>query len=270
MLKIRHLCSLTAVLTMTAVSFASNAAIKTITFEEFGIGHGTVVNSQYQSLYGIDISADNARRSFDLAVAYDTQPNNPANHGKSSGQYDRDLEGPNWGNNNLSQFGIDASQYHTGNALIIQENNRGCHDGVCDYPDDEGSLSAGTITFDFNDFTFASFGFDLIDFQDVEVRNSRVTFSNAMESVTHTFASFASSSVHNAVFGDNSLNRIMLSSLGIQHANKAVFDFGGSGAIDNIRFSGPVTSVPEPATLLLFGAAGVMLFFRKRKYARCA
>ena len=231
---------------LTVPSYLAQAVTSTITFDEPNIAHGTVVNTQFS---GVAISADNLANGPDLAVAYSTVPNNPSNVGLASGQYDADLEGPDWGNNNFAQFGIDASSYNTGNALIIQENNIGCDDGVCDFPDDEGSRPAGTVTFDF-DFNITSLSFDLIDFEDVEKTNSNVTFFNeVMESITYTFSSFIGG-VHNAVYGDNSINRIILDTIGITDANRVVFDFGGSGAIDTVKYT-TSTDIPEPSTLAL-------------------
>lgn len=252
------------VLIASAVALSSSQALAgttTITFDENGLEHGTVVNTQYEADYGISVSAVNLDNGVNLAVAYDTLPNNPANSGLNTGQYDPDLEGPQWGNNNLSRYGIDAGSYNTGNVLIIQENSTGCDDGTCNLPDDEGSRPSGTITFNFTN-PLSNLGFDLIDFEDVEQRNSSVTFFNdAMEEITVMFSSFQAS--QDAVFGNNSLNRIWLDSLGIANVTTAQFYFGGSGAVDNITFTSS-TSVPAPGTLALLALGGLGLFARRR------
>lgn len=237
------------------------ANVTTITFDEVtqGLVHGSVLNSQYS---GISISAENLSSGPDLAVIYNTS-------GGNSTQYDTDLEGPAWGNNNLAQHSLDASTYQAGNAVIIQENNyqNSCDTGICARPDDEGSRPSGTVTFEF-DFNITSMGFDLIDFEDVERRNSSVTFFNdAMESVTHTFSSFTGG-IHNAVFGDNSINRIYLASIGLTNVNKAVFSFGGSGAVDTIKYvrePGTSTQVSEPSVLALMALALIALVRRKAR-----
>lgn len=239
------------------------AGTTTVTFDDAGLQHGTVINTQYNASLGVSVSAENLDNNVDLAVTYDTSPNNPANAGLNRGQYDPDLEGPQWGNNNLSRYGIDASRHTTGNVLIIQENNTGCGDGTCDLPDDEGSRPSGTITFNFSN-PLSNLGFDLIDFENVEQRNSSVTFFNdAMEQATVMFSSFEAS--QDAVFGNNSLNRIWLSSLGVANVTAAQFYFGGSGAVDNVTFSlSTSTSVPEPGVLALLALGGIGLFSRRR------
>ena len=69
------------------------------------------------------------------------------------------------------------------------------------------------------------------------------------------------------MFGDNTANRIMpitADMLNVDHFDKVIVSLGGSGAIDNIRFS-PVNVVPAPsaataglALLLTLGAGRIM------------
>lgn len=252
----------------SVVTLASSQAMATttvITFDELtaGLVHGSVLNSQYA---GVSISATNFDNGTDLAVIYNTDPNAGNGNGLSGNDYDPDLEGPTWSKSNLDEYGIDDSTYFAGNAVIVQENSTGCGDGVCDLPDDEGSRPAGEIVFDF-DFTVTSLGFDLIDFEDVESTGSSLKiYNDALEEFTYEFSSFVSS--QSAEFGNNSINRILLSSLGITNVNKAVFNFGGSGAVDTLsyrRTPNTSTQISEPSTVALFGLALLALVNVRRR-----
>lgn len=249
----------------TLTSAQALAGTSTITFDEISqnLVHGSVLNAQYS---GVNITANNPNRAHNLAVIYDTTPNNPANNGLDITQYDPDLEGPNWAGSNLqSEYGINPNSYNAGNAVIIQENNIGCGDGVCNFPDDELGRPAGTLTFDF-DFDVNSFGFDLIDFENVEQLNSSVTFFNGSgASNVFQFSDFLTS--HSAVFGNNTLNRIWIDTLGLTNVNRAVFNFGGSGAVDTIAYERtPTTQVSEPSTIALFALA-ILGYARLRRRA---
>ncbi len=69
-------------------ALAGSAQAQTITFNE--LEHGRIVNSQYTTM-GVTIAANNFARSFDLAVAFDTQ---------RTGTADPDLEDP-WDRGNI-------------------------------------------------------------------------------------------------------------------------------------------------------------------------
>lgn len=250
---------------VTLASCHAMATTTVITFDELtaGLVHGSVLNTQYE---GVSISATNFDNGTDLAVIYNTDPSAGNGNGLNGNDYDPDLEGPSWSSSNLSTYGIDDTTYMAGNAVIVQENTTGCSDGVCDLPDDEGSRPAGEVIFDF-DFTVTSLGFDLIDFEDVETTGSSlIIYNDAMEEFTYEFSTFVSS--QSAQFGNNSINRILLSSLGIANVNKAVFNFGGSGAVDTVSYrKTPSTStqIPEPSTLALFSLALLGLVGARRR-----
>jgi hypothetical protein len=250
---------------VTLASCQAMATTTVITFDELtaGLVHGSVLNSQYA---GVSISATNFDNGTDLAVIYNTDPNAGNGNGLSGNDYDPDLEGPSWSSSNLGTYGIDSSTYMSGNAVIVQENSTGCGDGVCNFPDDEGSRPAGEIVFDF-DFTVSSLGFDLIDFEDVETTGSSLKIYNeALEEFTYEFSTFVSS--QSAEFGNNSINRILLSSLGIDNVNRAVFNFGGSGAVDTVSYRRTPTTgtqISEPSTFALFGLALLGLASSRRR-----
>lgn len=248
------------------------AATTIITFDEETIAgnlvslkHGTVVKDQYAAL-GVRVSVDNLSSGPDLGVLYNTTP---GTGGDKNNDRDSDLTGPNWGNSNIA--GVNS--YSAGNALVIQENNYGCSDGVCNRPDDQvgrsGDGLAGIVTFDL-DFEISSLGFDLIDFQSdlstPEVSNSQVILSNAMDSVAYNFSDFLSAP-NNAIFGENSINKVVLNSLGLSGINQVKFKIFGTGAIDTLRLGETTsTQVSEPISIALFGLALIGLFRVTRKY----
>lgn len=263
--------SLSVMLVSSAALFASSqafAATTIITFDDPGMQHGTVINTQYSSL-GVNITVNNTSNNVsdaDYLVAYDTQSGINSSEGKNN-DWDPDLTAP------FPVGNIDPATASIGNVLIIQENSRsnggssndaGCAAGICDNPDDQmvanGSSQSGFINFDY-DYDITSFGFDLIDFQTdlsaAEVGGSSITFyDDAVQIASFSFADFASGGLadNGAVYADNSLNRILISNLGLG-VNRAEFKIVGTGAIDNIAFSTPSTQVPEPSTLALFGLA---------------
>lgn len=266
--------SLNRMIVTSAVLLASSqvfAATTVITFDDPGMQHGTVVNTQYASL-GVNITVNNTSNNAsdaDYAVVYDTQSGTNPSEGKNN-NWDNDLDAP------FTVGNIAGSSGNIGNSLIIQENSSsngtngqfdndaGCAAGVCENPDDQimtNGNESGYITFDY-DYDIASFGFDLIDFQTdlsaAEVGGSTITFyDDALQVASYSFADFATGGAmdNGAVYADNSLNRILISNLGLG-VNRAEFRIVGTGAIDNIAFSTPPsTQVPEPSTLALFGLA---------------
>ncbi len=250
-LSLKKIISAAVLVTASAVVHAGTTVI---TFDEDTIAgnlvtlqHGTVISNQYAAL-GVNISVDNNQSGPDLGVLYNTDPGTGAPD--KFNDADSDLTGPNWGNSNFA-----AGTYEAGNSLIIQENNTGCGDLVCNSPDDQAGELAGYITFDL-DFEIDALGFELIDFQDnrrgvKEVQNSLVTVYNAaMQQQVFNFSDFTSAQYGAANFGENSINRIMIDSFNIAGVNKVKFEVHGTGALDSLRLT---TKVSEPATLALFG-----------------
>lgn len=261
--------SLNAMFVASAALVASSqsfAGTTILTFDDPGMQHGTVINSQYSSL-GVNITVNNTSNNVadaDYVVLYDTQDGTNPSEGKNN-DWDPDLTAP-FPAGNIAPATVDIN-----NVLIIQENSSsnggasndlGCAAGLCQNPDDQmvanGASQSGFINFQY-DYDIASFGFDLIDFQTdlsaAEVRGSTITFYNdAVEVASYSFAEFASGGLvdNGAVYADNSLNRILISNLA-SGVNRAEFQIVGTGAIDNVTFSS--TEIPEPSSLALMGLA---------------
>ncbi len=223
-----------------------------IDFEEFG--HGEVV--------GRVVAADNFNRSFDYAVAFDTNAADTA---------DPDLErGGGWSVGNL------APSTDLGNILILQENDTGCASGTCSSPDDEGERPAGTFAFRLGDGEVASFfSFDLID---VEVEEGAATreggsitfflegFAFPGGPVPHTAASFSFADFlslgQGVVYGDHSANHVELT---LNPFNAFQIRMGGSGGIDNLFANGVPIPEPTPGALLVLGLIGLAASTRRRR-----
>ncbi len=269
MFSFKKIISAAVITTASSVAFAGTTVI---TFDEDTIAgnivtlqHGTVIQNQYQDV-GVTVNVNNKGGGPNKGVLYNTAPGTDS--ADKNNDRDSDLTGPAWGNSNF-----DASSYSAGNSLVIQENNNGCGDNVCNKPDDQVGRSsdglAGYITFNL-DFDIAALGFDLIDFQaDLrapEVASSEVRlFEDAMQVQTFTFSDFINDA-NSALYGENSINRIFIDSFSNTNINKVEFKIFGTGAIDNLRLTNTSTQVPEPGTLALFGLAlfGLTRLTRKK------
>lgn len=228
---------------LVALAGASSlASAQTLDFS--GLVHGEVVSNQFAGA-GVTISAVNFNRSFDLAVAFDTT---------MTGTSDPDLEDP------FETGNLDGNTF-LGNVLILQENNIDADgDGILDDPDDEGSRPAGQLIFDF-DTSIQSLGFDLVDLEGAISETSSIEFFLGGSSVLSIdFSEFQAGGAYDmgAVYGNNFLNRIdMIDVAG--GFDRAVFNLGGSAAIDNVSFV-----VPAPGSVALLGLGGLVAARRRR------
>lgn len=238
---------LTITLALGGVVALSGAAPTETLIDFEGLVHGEIVNSQF-SADGLQISAFNPNRDFDLAVAFDSTRHSTR---------DPDLEDPFTGGNLPKNTRL-------GNLLIIQENDE-IKDGIATLPDDEGSRPAGQIILNF-DTPIETFGFDVVDLEDAVAEFSYVDFFNDGQFVgLVSFADFAPGGAFDqgAQFGDNSANRVapidIVGTFG-QSADRVILHAGGSMGFDNLVYR----AVPTPGTAALIAAGGLMTFRRRR------
>lgn len=163
--------------------------------------------------WGIHISAENNKNDIDTAVAFDTSA-------PTGGDGDLITGTGAYGSGN------DPDSPSLENVLILQE-NRG-------EPDDQGGTNAGIIRIDFDSLVTGGW----ITMLDIEEDNHELRFFDGGVDPFDIITIPA--------LDDNSLQTIDLA--GLTFSRLDVY-FNGSGAIGEFE----VTSVPEPATLLLIG-----------------
>lgn len=260
-------------LATSLLAVSSAQAFTTIDFED--LDNGEVVNGQYSS-QGVTISAENVNRGFDLAVAFDTNVTPTEDPDLLAPFYD--FIQSDFNNNETARarsFAGDVrdgvnGMINPGKILIIQENNEGCGDGVCDRPDDEANRPNGAFEIGFDAPVFLS----SIDFFDVESEEdgspeTQITLKTVTgEEVFFTpntggdynFTTGIASDSGLAFRGAGSVNSWDRTFFNIAAVTMIRINMGGSGGIDNIRFS---KDVPVPASIALL-AMGLLVLRRKK------
>jgi hypothetical protein len=235
------LAGITAGLTvcmLSSTAFATNI----ITFE--GFDNGQIIDDEYLMSDGVTIRGQNVDRignqyAHNVAVIFDS---------RLSGTEDGDLEAPFYNTNNNNEI-LDP-----GNILIIHESPGECSNGLdCgSSPDDEGSRPAGYFEIDFGQ----AVTLNSIDFFDInQGENSNHADSLITVTGTQTYANF-----YTPFTGvDNSWDTLNFNVMGVTSIK---IKLRGSGAIDNINYT--VTSVPAPASLILFALGALGLAARRR------
>jgi hypothetical protein len=242
-------------------------------FDNFG--HGTLADDEYGAL-GVAIQAANADRDYldnsevdaletatDWASSGVTRPDNnplrnwPVVYDTDVGDDgDPDLNAP-YDSDNPDL----ADNYHPGAILIINENQYGCGDGVCNTPDDErtrfSNKSTGFFQFDFDQ----AVDLTSLDFFGVEGAESATDTHNQIFFLGEGMT-VAGSVLHTPdTGGDNSWDRLTFSYTGVR---RLIVELAGSGGIDNLAGS---MNVPEPGTLALLLSGILLLSMRRRPSA---
>ncbi len=201
---------------------------------------GTIIDTEYAPL--LNLRTKNRGGGPDVGVIFDTLH-------PTGGDYD--LRGPF----DSKDPGL-ADNFNTGNVLIIHENHN-CNTDTCRNPDDEGSRPAGTFYFNFE----SVITLESIDFFDIETAENGRKPANAIK-----LFDAADNEIMPGTFytpdtgGDNMWGQLVFDVEGVKRIE---LNMGGSGAIDNIRF----TVVPIPPAVWLFGAGLIGLVGLARRKA---
>ncbi|CCQ72877.1 PEP-CTERM sorting domain-containing protein [Magnetospira sp. QH-2] len=270
-------------------NYSRPASDWTIGFEDDSNGndmvHGQIVDNEYAlgggfnglpglSDVGVQVRTQNYGENFgsnngnwDYGVVFDTGPDSPDR--ERCRPRDQDL----WAGFDGNTYNTNPNDgYNPGNVLIIQENDYGCDDGICNTPDDEGSRPAGFFEFEFSELVDIT----SIDFFDIEGAenndNAEIYFwtdvvQNDGSVVEQLITNDDTNDDHWHMVdtGDNGWTQIVFN---VEGVSRFRIEMGGSGAIDNIsgnRHAGGGGQVPEPGTLALFGfGLALMLWMRRR------
>jgi hypothetical protein len=256
---------LSASILLSATFFAS-ADEFTITFDDTGMTHGTVLDNQY------GVSGISTGLGIDVTFWAQTDWDDNANS----------LDSNNW-NLYLALFNTDASNTRDsdlelgmgkGNVAIVQENTTNCSTGTCTSPDDRYS---STSVRDESDQHTIRGGFMFVQFsQPVSVHSIGLADIEGDDNQRGQFGFINSAG---AFLGYNEMNVTgdISKSTGPGYLDQStpsysvgdtvsyiVIKLVGSGGINDISISKAVASVPEPASLAIL-SLGLLMMGRFRK-----
>lgn len=266
--------SVTVIASLGALSLAAPSAFagyNVIDFDTASSGsnivNGEIINQQYLADFGVTISGCN----WNGTATTHQMKNNKCNTSKDdiynrqvafdtnlSHTNDPDLEFYNANNDYQTEYtALNIGSYHgdskPNNILIIQENSKGCSDGVCDKPDDEASQPAGFFDFQFDSLV------DIISIDFFDIEEGTNSWENRISYYEgNTEKSFGVTNVPQT--GDGSYERVAFNAVGI---DRLVIRMPGSGGIDNLVFRTRHADVPAPASLAVLLLGIVALSFRK-------
>jgi len=264
-----------AIMVVAAIAPARAFVLNFDDNEDIGdIVHGQVIDSEFTlanggvpgtgGLLGVSVGATNNGGGPNLAVAFDSARTHTRDH---------DLEDP-------FKIAPGSEPYigdlrRPGNILIVQENNWGCADGVCNEPDDEAG-GPNSMEFLFSENVTLT-RIDLFDIDCKKVWNGWKWVEDCGwpggESATIEF--FSDAAMQNSLgtaavssFGNHTAKRVFFGDNGQSNVRKLVVTLSGSGAIGNIAGIIPDNQqVPEPASLglVVAGLIGLGIARRRRR-----
>lgn len=248
---------------VAALGFSSLALaeVEVLDFDEFA--DGQIIDDEYFAELGVTISSVNYNNTSGGAPYYNTDSSNDiydrqvafdTNNVDSS---DNDLEFANLSSATpYEPLYIDGITYATtpGNVLILQENDTGCADEICDDPDDEGARAAGYFTFTFDD-PVTILSLDFFDIEDATNQDDIYYTIYFYDSDDNLISSQLIPTMEDSEWARQTYN--------IANVASIVLNMPGSGAIDNLAYR--TAEVPTPHAAIVFALGLVGMYIRRRR-----